>query len=716
MSMRSRLIIYAALLMLASCSTTKLVPQGERRLASNDIKIEGKEKISTSELQSYIRQQPSGSVFGWNPFVSLYNWSNGSGHGINALWEFFGTAPVVFDSTLVDRSCESMVEHLHYLGYYDAKVVGEVKTRKRVSKVTYKVTPGQRRRIDRIVYDIPSGEFAQEFSSDSMNMKVRPGDYLSEKLLESETTRGAGYFRNKGYYNFNKNHYFFEADTLSGKTVLYYRIKGYTRSDNPENAAPIVKYRIRDVDIMHPSNIYVRPGLLKDFNKIQPGEYYSEDVVNTTYYRFSALNMFSGVNIEMTPVDSAYVDCKIKLSGTDMLGYKANLELSSNSSGLLGASPQVSYYHKNIFGGGEWLNIGVTGNLQFMPGTNVKSSEWGVSAGISFPKALGYPLSKIKGRFIPRTEVKASYNYQNRPEYRRTLANMSYGYSGRVGEKFYYQFYPVQLGVVKLYKLSDSFMETLTTNPYLWDSYSDKFDLGMGSTLYYTTDASIVPKAPYGFVRLSLDLSGNVLSLFNGVLSEKDGHHMLFGLPYNQYVRTEIQLGKSFGITRWNGASLAMRFVAGVGKAYGNSSVLPFEKQFYCGGAGSMRGWQVRTLGPGFNKVDDTFVIPSQTGDLKFELDAEMRFRLFWKLEGALFAEAGNVWRMDALSGPFLKSIAADWGAGIRVNLDFILLRLDFGVKMHEPSRPEGSRWIGPSQWFKGGDNHAIHFGVGYPF
>lgn len=129
-----------------------------------------------------------------------------------------------------------------------------------------------------------------------------------------------------------------------------------------------------------------------------------------------------------------------------------------------------------------------------------------------------------------------------------------------------------------------------------------------------------------------------------------------------------------------------------------------------------MRGWQVRTLGPGFNKVDGTFVIPSQTGDLKFELDAEMRFRLFWKLEGALFAEAGNVWRMDALSGPFLKSIAADWGAGIRVNLDFILLRLDFGVKMHEPSRPEGSRWIGPSQWFKGGDNHAIHFGVGYPF
>ncbi|HBH20819.1 MAG TPA: hypothetical protein DDX33_02110 [Rikenellaceae bacterium] len=714
--MRCRIIILVALLTFASCSTTRLVPRGERRLASNDIKIVGGEKISVSELQSSIRQQPNGSIFGWNPLISVYNWSNGSGRGINGVWEFFGTAPVVFDSTLVDKSSESMVEHLHYLGYYDAKVAGVVRTKKRVAKVTYVVDPGKRKAIDRIEYDIPPGEFAEDFSLDSLNMTVHPGDFLSEKLLESETVRGSAYFRNKGYYNFNKNHYFFEADTLSGQTVLHYKIKGYTRSDNPDNESPIVKYRIRNVDIMHPSDIYVRPGLLRDFNKIKPGTYYSEDVVNTTYYRFSALNMFGGVNIEMTPSDSAYVDCRIKLSGGDMVGYKVNLELSSNSSGLFGASPQLNYYHKNVFGGGEWLNLGFTGNWQFMPGTNVKSSEWGISAGISFPRALGYPLRKIKGRFIPRTEIKTSYNYQNRPEYRRTIGNVSFGYSGRVGENFYYQVYPVQFGLVKLYKLSDSFRETLMANPYLWDSYSDKFDLGLGSVLYYTTDASIVPKAPYGFVRYSVDLAGNVVSLFNKVLPSSDGHYTLLGLPYNQYVRSEIQLGRSFGLGKWNGVSLAMRFVAGVGKAYGNSSALPFEKQFYCGGASSMRGWQVRTLGPGFSAVDESFVIPSQTGDLKLELDAELRFKLLWKLEGAMFAEAGNIWRMDSLSGAFPRSIAADWGAGLRLNLDFILIRVDLGVKLHDPSQPEGQRWIGPSRWLKGVNNYTIHFGVGYPF
>lgn len=713
--MRTGWISVIALFAFVSCSTVKLVPQGERRLAYNDIKVEGKEKISVSELSSYIRQQPNSSILGWNPLVSVYNWSNGSGRGINALWELIGTAPVVFDSTLVDKSCESMASHLRYLGYYDAEVKGEVKTVNRVAKVTYNVKPGKRHIIDKIVYDIPGGDFGREFYADSLNMKVKPGDYLSEDLLESETVRGAAYFRNLGYYNFNKNHYFFEADTLSGKTILHYSIKGYARNDIPDNDAPLVKSRISKVEISHPSDIRIDPILLKKYNKINPGDYYSEDVVNTTYYRYSALNMFGGVNIEMSPADSGFVDCRIGLSGTDMLGYKANLELSSNSSGLLGASPQFNFYHKNVFGGGEWLNLGFTGNWQFMPGANVSSTEWGVSAGLSLPKALGYPLDKIKGRYIPRTEFKASYNYQNRPEYRRSIANFSYGYSGQAGGRFFYQIYPVQMSLVKLYSVSEDFHDTMLSNPYLWDSYSDKFDLGVGSTLYYTTDAGIVPKAPYAFSRLSFDLSGNLISLFDNVLPSDGVRHTVLGLPYNQYVRAELQLGKSFSIGKWNGSSLAFRLVAGAGKAYGNSAAVPFERQFYCGGASSMRGWQVRTLGPGYSEPDPYFVIPSQTGDLKLEFDAEFRFRLFWKLEGALFAETGNIWRLDQLSGAFPGSLAADWGTGIRVNLDFLLLRLDFGFKLHDPARAEGSRWLGPAQWVKKG-SHAIHFGVGYPF
>ena len=272
-----------------------------------------------------------------------------------------------------------------------------------------------------------------------------------------------------------------------------------------------------------------------------------------------------------------------------------------------------------------------------------------------------------------------------------------------------------------MYDMSEDFIDTIEDNPYLWDTFNDHLDLGVGSMLYYTSDAAVVPKSDYHFVRFSLDLSGNFLSLFDTYLPKNDvlgDQHTLFGVPYNQYVRTQLSMGKTFRFGRNEDQALAMRLDMGIGKAYGNSYALPFEKQFYGGGASSMRGWQVRTLGPGYSELDDYFIIPSQTGDVKFEFDMEYRFKMFWKLEGALFAEAGNVWQLKDLTD-FKElipgSIAADWGAGVRVNLDFILLRLDAGFKLHDPSRDAASRWLKPAEWLQR-DGFAIHFGVGYPF
>ena len=268
--------------------------------------------------------------------------------------------------------------------------------------------------------------------------------------------------------------------------------------------------------------------------------------------------------------------------------------------------------------------------------------------------------------------------------------------------------------------VTDGFSKTLQENPYLWDSFEDLVDLGLGGTIYYTSDASVVPKGSYEFARFSLDLSGNALSIFDKWLpiDGATGKHHFLGLPYKQYVKAAVSAGTTARFGRNNGHALAVRVEAGIGKAYGNSTAMPFEKQFYAGGASSMRGWQVRTLGPGFNKMDDSFIIPSQTGDLKLEMDIEYRFNMFWKLEGALFAEAGNIWLLNEINrfediGP--ESIAADWGLGLRFNLDFILLRFDMGFKVHAPARPDGSRWLTPRQWFAP-DGSAFHFGVGYPF
>ena len=727
--MRRNILLVIFLLIVTSCSTTKLLPEGTYRLASQKVELTTREKnLSSSGFTQYIRQQPNSSIiFNWSPGLSMYNWSNGSGRGINGFWEKMGQAPVVFDPTLIPGSQENIIKRLETLGYYDSKVHTDVEYKGRLALVDYRITPGKRYRIDEIVYEVPGGEFGEAFRADSANMTIHVGDYLSEESLEAETVRGAGVFREQGFYDFNKNHYFFEADTLTAdRTKLYYRIKTYSRGEVPTADSTIRKYRIGRVTISHPQDIRFRESLLRNTNTIRSGAWYSEQMVNKAYNRFSALKVFNSVNIEMSPVDSATVDCNIKLSGTDLTGFKANIEASSNASGLLGFSPQLSFFHKNVFHGGEWLDLGFTGNWQYHPQTKAGSSEFGVSATLSFPRPLGIPLERVRSTFLPRTEVKTSFNYHNRPEYRRTLASLSFGYSGQTTGGYYYQLYPLRVNLVKLFSVSTAFVHTLVAYPYLWDMFEDQLDLGLSGMLYHTTDASVVPKTAYHSERISLDLSGNALSLLNSVLPVYEHpalvQHMVFGLPYKQYVRAELDLARVFRFGKDDSQALALHLDIGAGFAYGNSVSLPFEKQFYCGGANSMRGWQARTLGPGTEMMNPGFMLPSQTGNLKLEADLEYRFPLFWKVEPALFAEVGNVWKTMADEGeePFeIKNIpsqlAADWGLGLRVNLDFILVRLDVGFKVYDPCSTADVHWLGPRDWIKR-DGFAIHFGVGYPF
>ncbi|MBR2747095.1 MAG: BamA/TamA family outer membrane protein [Bacteroidales bacterium] len=196
---------------------------------------------------------------------------------------------------------------------------------------------------------------------------------------------------------------------------------------------------------------------------------------------------------------------------------------------------------------------------------------------------------------------------------------------------------------------------------------------------------------------------------------------IIWNVPYAQYVRGELQLGQTIRLGGGEGQAVALRFLIGAGYGYGNSTTVPFEKQFYAGGASSMRGWQARALGPGgVEPWTEYFLIPSQTGDFKMEANIEYRFPIVWKLEGALFADMGNVWELRksewfSNSSFSFDTIAADWGLGIRVNLDFILVRIDMGTKVYEPCRPADERLIGPAEWLKR-DNFALHFGVRYPF
>lgn len=718
-------ILTALIIMLsfASCSTTRVLQDGQYRLRKNKIEVTNDKSFNTNILTPYLKQKS----IGWTPFMNVFNWTNGKGKTWDKIISRIGVAPAIYDASLVDASIENFIEHLEYLGYYDSKVESEISLHKRKVDVIYKVTLGKRFPISEIQLDLPKrGEFTQTFLEDTASMMIRKGDFLSESLLSAESDRSAAHMRNQGFFTFSKNNYFFEADTLTrpGSAILKMSINEYTRNASPSSAVPIRRFYIDDVTISYPKTLKIKNKILTDLNTIHPGRVYSADVVNETYSRLTAIRVFNSVNIGMTQKDTNLVDCSISLAQSKLQGFKVNFETSVNSTGLLGLSPQLSYYHKNIFHGGEWLNLNFMGNFQFKFNDDVRSNEFGVSAGLSFPKFFPLPYRYFTGA-IPRTDVTVSYNFQNRPEYTRNIISTSYGYNGNYKNRLFYQVYPVQMNIVRLFNLDEEFYQNLANDPFLRNAYQDHFDLGSGGTLYYTTNTASIPKETYFYSRFQFDISGNLLSAFKPLMrKDAEGAGMVWNTPFSQFVRGEVTLGKTWIMGRKGGQSIATRLVAGAGYAYGNSNALPFEKHFYAGGASSLRGWQARTVGPGMAQRDSSFVIPNQTGDMRLEANVEYRFDMFWKLAGAVFIDAGNVWTLKAKNAvpdeeslfrwnTFAESIAANWGVGIRLNLGFLLMRVDMGMKIHDPAREQ--KWVNPGTWLQE-DNYALHLGVGYPF
>ena len=722
-------IAAVSVFLLWSCSTTRVLQDGQFRLAGNEISVTNDNTFNTNQIEPYIKQRPNSYfIFGWNPFLNVYNWSNGKGRGWDKFVQKIGVAPVVYDPEMVESSVDNITRHLEYLGYFHSSVDTKIELKKRRVYVGYDITLGKQYPIKRIDISVPEGDFSEEFFKDTASLGIRAGMPLSENVLDSEADRIASLMRNRGFYAFNKNYFFFNADTLSypDSAILEMRVNNYTRNETEAEARPLCKFTIGDVSISHPSDLKFREKVLVDLNTIRPGSPYSERLVNTTYNRLSALRVFSSVNVEMTQRDTNIVDCEINLSQSKLQGFKLNVEASSNSSGLFGVSPQISYYHKNIFRGGEWLNLSFMGNFQFKFNDNIRSNEFGVSAGLSFPKFLLLPY-RFFPVSVPRTDINFSYNYQSRPEYTRNIISMSYGYTGNYRGRLFYQIYPLQFNAVRLFDLDQNFFNTLARDPFMRNAYQDHFDLGSGVTLYYTTNSDVVPRTSFFYVRYQGDIAGNVLSAFKPLMrKDESGAGMIWNTPFSQYVRGELSVGRTWRFGRNDGQAFATRFLIGAGYAYGNSIALPFEKHFYSGGANSLRGWQARAVGPGLAQLDRTFTIANQTGDMKIEANAEYRFKLFWKVDGAAFVDAGNVWTLRDTGGEnsedsklmmrtFAKSIAANWGLGIRLDLNFLVLRVDMGMRLHDPARPEGQRWLRPRQWLAN-DGFAIHFGVGYPF
>lgn len=729
---RRSLTLAATLLLLVSCSTTKVLKEGEYRLYDNFIVMkEGKEAPPSSSLYPYFNQKANNYTIGhWSPGLYIYNWENGRGGAWDRFVHKLGTAPVILDSSSIDSSVKMMASHMDYLGYYDSQIDAGISYKKKLASVTYVIDPGRRFKLDRVDFIIPDPLIDSILTSKSEDIGIRRGQFLSSSFLEAEAEKMASWLRNDGYFGMSKNFFFFYADTTDtgekyGKANLTVNLKNHTINETETMARPHRRYTFGNVSVTKPEGTVVRDKLLDGLNKIHTGDIYSEETVNSTYSRLSSIPLFNTVNIGLkaSESDSSAIDCSITLSKSKLQGLKLDLSGSFNSTGLFGITPAITYSHKNIFHAGEVLTLGFTGNFQFkIRDKNTKANEFGVSASLQLPRFLLLSNSLFK-LSVPRTAVSLAFNYQNRPEYTRNIVSTSYGYIWSTRNKFFFNVYPVKLNAVKIYDMDDDFYSKLN-DPYLINAYQDHLDFGSEGTFYYTTDASMNPKSTYFYTRVTANASGNVLSIFNGLMptDEKSGAHKFCGVPYSQYLRIEASAVQTLRFGSENQLALAGRLLAGYGYAYGNSVSIPFEKFFYSGGTYSLRGWRARSVGPGSAPLDQSFSIANQSGDMRLEANLEFRFPIIWKFSGGVFADAGNIWNIDRGDGSrdplslfhfkdFIRTSALDWGVGLRLDFGLILIRVDWGMQLYDPARQS---WCRPAEWFDG--HSAVNFGIGYPF
>jgi len=718
----------------AACSTTATLAEDELRLSENKVVITNSKDYKASNLQPYIKQKSNTYIIGkWQPFLYVYNWQNGKNKGWDNFCRKVGQAPVVYDENQVPPSVNSILNHLEYDGWYDSTVETReiINPDRKLVKVEYDVTLGHQFPLREISYVVRDPGLDSLLRADSSHFTLKHGKPLAQSDLEAESERMSQVFRNNGYWGFTKNHFFFYADTTTTRDSadLFVHVENYTRNETEESARTPKKYHLGQISISPQPGMRVRSKFLHNLNQLKPGELYSEERINRTYNRFSSIPMFSSVNMRLreSETDSTAVDCGIFLQQARLQSIKLNLEGSFNSTGLFGVAPALSYSHKNIFGGGEVLTLGFRGNFQFMLRKPTRAFEFAVNSGLGIP---WYPsfIWKMQNINLPQMDINLAYNYQNRPEYTRRIITGTYGFSWNVSKRWYWQVNPIQLSAVNASRIDSSFINGIK-DPYLKNSFRSHIDLGGNGTLYYTTDPSFNPKRTYFYARLQYDLSGNFLSLLKHtklMAPTQSGEYGIAGIPYAQYVRGELQVVQTFRFGSENKFALALRALGGLGYAYGNSYSLPFEKLFYAGGANSLRGWRARAVGPGNAPRDTSFAIANQSGDMHLEANVEFRFPIFWKLQGAVFVDAGNVWNIphSGLQGEsrdprsifsfknLPKSTALDSGLGLRLDFNMVLIRFDWGVQLYDPLDME---WKGIPDWFHD-KRYAFHFGIGYPF
>lgn len=762
-NLHSGIILMLVTIVFASCSTTRRIPDndklfvGLKKIEYTNFERNNHYTAVNEEVEAALATAPNGALFGSSYYRSpfpygLWIWNACSGSNSSlARWftKSFGKAPVLMSWVNPELRAKVATELLRSRGYFDAKVDYDVIDQKnpKKAKIAYTVNVGRLHTIDTLLYLNYPPEADSLIRATAGAAQIHVGDAFDISTLDAERTRLTQLFRDNGYYYYQSGLSSYLADTVSvpGKVQL--------RLQFADSVPELVKRKwyIGRVDLSFRKNYAdqlrdsltrrnftfhfngrkspIRPRVVVRDLKLRPKQLYSYDNYLQSANKISSTGLFSLVDFKFTPRDTSALCDTLDLALNCVFDKPYDFYIETNvvgkTSGKLGPGLVVGFTKRNAFRGGEKLDINLNGSYEWQTGhhndgtrSKINSYEYGINASLELPRLLLPVWRRVRWYSTPSTLLKASSSVINRSEYfKRHVVSGELTYKFQRTATSVHLFSPLVLQYEYMQRMTKEFADVLEDNPYLLISMADQFVPKMHYTYTYSSPTNYLNPI---YWQLSVSEASNLLSLGYMAAGKKwsQQEKLMFKNPFAQFLKIETSFRKTWALGEHS--TVVAHANAGLIWAYGNSRTAPYSEQFYVGGANSIRAFNVRSIGPGaYRAANERLSYMDQTGDIKLQANLEYRPRLFGNLYGALFLDAGNVWalRDDGFraSSKFkaknlLKEMALGTGVGLRYDLDFFVLRLDWGIGLHVPYR------TGFYNLPSFSDGQSLHFAIGYPF
>lgn len=753
-----------AVLLLYSCNNLKKIPAGDALYTGSVVKIDSTElsnkktKALQEELHSLVRPKPNKKILGMRFKLSAYNMAgNPKKEGGIRGWlkNKVGEPPVLLSDLNLERNIKVLQNTLENNGFFHAQVQGDTTIKGKKATAYFTIQTGNQYFIDTVQFDSDTNILQKTINEDKAKTFLKTGDPFDLSVVKAERQRIDNNLKEKGFYFFDPEYIIVKVDSTIGsnKVNLYVKIKpptpkearevytinkvfifpGYRLSSPASDTSKTGMDFYKGYYVLDKQKLY-KPRMFEHTMQFAPGDIYNRTDHNTTLSRLVNLGLFKFVKNRLEVVkgiDSAKLDAYYYLTPFPRQALRAEVNGSTKSNNLTGSSVTVGWRKRNAFRGGELLAIDATGGFEVQYSGQLKgynTYRYGLEGNLSFPRFL-VPFFNFsnKGSYIPKTNILLGFDVLVKQKlYRMNSFRAGFGYVWKNTLQTEQQLSPIAITYVQPAFISDEYLNSIALDASLGKAVERQFILGSVYNYNYSQIQDNIFKTGFYF-NGNVDLSGNIAGLLTGANVKNGRPKNILDAQFSQYVRTEtdfryyLKLGKT--------KVLANRIIIGAALPYGNSTALPFVKQFFAGGNNSVRAFRSRALGPGtYKQPDGNTFLADQSGDLKLELNSEFRAKLFSVIHGALFVDAGNIWLYNEdpdkpggkFSSKFLNELAVGAGAGIRVDISFLVLRLDVAFPLRKPYLPDGQRWVtnqinfGSGTWRK--ENLIFNLGIGYPF